>query len=499
VYRSSVSQTYKQTQSKEQVLSETTYCSPFPNFLRLSRSRFSLLLAFVFVLLGCSGGAAGNLLKPASVSSSTAGSSSSTAGSSAGSSSATATSAPASISNTPSADLLSFGNAGYGGDDTNVLQNALNTTAAKGQVLHIPAGNYNVSPISFPSNSKVALDAGVTVTANPGYGPGDKMLNIKSQNVVIAGAGATSVIFKMRKSEYAAEHASDGSEYRHCLNIEGASNVTISGISCNQSGGDGLYIGAASGQGSPSQNVTISDSIFDQNFRQGFSLISGQHIFVYRSYFTNTSGTNPEAGIDIEPNNPSNAAGDVHIEDSFTTGNAGPGVKVALWQVTGASQTVDVTILRHHSSANQQSGYDANNNDVSPNAQGRVLVQDSFSENDGDYGALGRWYQANGPALIFQNLTISNPHQNGPDPTFHDSAAVALMRGGGGENPLGNIQFQGVNIAVTNGKVDRYFNFADGSSKGVEKMVFNPGNLSGASQVPPNGLVQSAGFSTVNQ
>jgi len=30
-------------------------------------------------------------------------------------------------------------------------------------------------------------------------------------------------------------------------------------------------------------------------------------------------------------------------------------------------------------------------------------------------------------------------------------------------------------------------------------MVFTPGNLSGASQVPPNGLVQSAGFNTVVQ
>lgn len=73
------------------------------------------------------------------------------------------------------------------------------------------------------------------------------------------------------------------------------------------------------------------------------------------------------------------------------------------------------------------------------------------------------------------------------------------MRGNGGANPPGNIQFQGVNIAVTNGKVDRYFNFADGSGKGVEKMVFSPGNLSGASQVPPNGLVQSAGFRSVDQ
>lgn len=128
-----------------------------------------------------------------------------------------------------------------------------------------------------------------------------------------------------------------------------------------------------------------------------------------------------------------------------------------------------------------------------------MLVQDSVSQDDGDYGALGHWYQANGPVLIFQNLSISNPHQNGPDPTYHDSAAVGLNRGNGGNMPLGNIQFQGVNIAITNGKVNRYFNFDDGSNKTIEKMVFQPGSLSGASQAPPNGLLQSVGFNTLDQ
>lgn len=483
MYWSKFLHTKKQTDFKKQPQLKPSYYNPYSIISRAFVARFPFLFALMLFLLGCGGGAAGNLSSAPSGAKSVSGS----------------PSAGSAIVNQSSVSLSNFGNAGFGGDDTSVLQNALNTAASNGQVLRVAAGNYNVNPISFPDNSQVALDSGVTITANAGYGPSDKMLTIKSQNVTIAGSGASGVIFQMRKGEYAAEHAVDGSEYRHCLDIEGASNVKISGISCNQSGGDGLYIGAASVQGAPSQNVTISDCIFDRNFRQGFSLISGQHVFIYRSYFTNTSGTNPEAGIDVEPNNPSNMVADVHIEDSFTTGNAGPGVKLSIWKLTGASPAVGVTVLRHHSSSNLQSGYDANNSDLSANTQGQMLVQDSFSENDGDYGALGHWYEATGPALIFQNLSITNPHQKGPDLTYHDSAAVGVMRGGGGQMPLGNIQFQGVNIAVTNGKVDRYFNFADDSGKGVEKMVFNPGNLSGASQTPPNGLVQWAGFNTVNQ
>ena len=364
-----------------------------------------------------------------------------------------------------------------------LFQNALNNTAANGQALLVPAGSYNISPIFFPNNSQLVLAAGVTVTANPGYGPLDKMLNITSQNVSIQGAGAASVIFQMRKSEYVAEHSTDNSEWRHCLDIEGASNVTISGISCNQSGGDGIYV--ADGAAGPSQNVTIANSVFDQNFRQGFSLISGVHIFVSNCYFTNTSGTAPEAGIDIEPNTPNNTVADVHITNNFSTGNAGAGLLIALGQLNGSSPSVDITVSNYQSASNQLSGYELSNNDVSPNVQGNILIQNSSSTNDGSYGAVGHGFDADGPTVVFQNLSITNPHKNGPDPTYGDSAAVGCLRGGGGSYPIGNIQFQAVSIAVTNGMVNRYFNFQDYSNIGVQKMVFNPTALSGASLVPP--------------
>jgi hypothetical protein len=410
---------------------------------------------------------------------------------------ADAPAATTTTANAPDVSLLSFGNAGYGGDDTNVFQTALNNTAANHEALRIPAGSYNISPISFPDNSQVVLDSGVTVNANPGYGWLDKMLNITSQNVTITGAGASSVIFQMRKSEYVAEHSSDNSEYRHCLDIEGALNVTISGISCNQSGGDGLYIGG--GAQGPSQNITINNSVFDSNFRQGFSLISGVHIFISNCHFTNTSGTLPDAGVDIEPNNAANTIADVHIDNSFASSNDGPGLLVSLWKLDGSSPKVDVTVTNYHSSSNQLSGYEFIGNDVSPNAQGTVLIQNSSSENDGSFGVIGHGYESTGVTAIFKNLTVTNPHQNGPDPTYGDSAAVGCIRGGGGINPIGNMQFQNISISADNGKIDRYFNFQDWSNVGVQKMIFNPGSLSGASQVPPDGLLQSAGFNNVDQ
>jgi hypothetical protein len=442
-------------------------------------SRSFLFFLFLITLglsgWGCSGGI-GSAAKPSAAALS-------------GDASGAANPTPNSVSNSaaPSnaVSLLHFGNAGFGGDDTNVLQTALNYTATNGETLEIPTGSYNINPLSFPNNAEVFVDSGVTMTANPGYGANTTMLNIHSSNVTITGAGATVSIFHMRKKEYTS------GEERHCLDIENASNVTISGISCNDSGGDGVYLRT-------STNVTIEDSIFDDNRRQGSS-ITGQvnHIYYLRDHFTNTNGTAPQSGLDIEPNAPGDFLLDVNIQDCYTDDNAGDGLMVSLWMMNSSSQAVGVTVLRNHSTGNQRYGYFMNNNDPS-NAPGTIVIQDSFSDENGSYGAVGRFYAANGASLTFQNLTVTNPHVNGPDPTYHDSGAVEIVRGGGGTIPLGNVHFLNINIAITNGKSDHYFNFQDNSGIGITNVQFKPGTLSGATQAPPNGLMQGSGASVID-
>lgn len=401
--------------------------------------------------------------------------------------------------------LLYFGNAGYGGDDTNVFQTALNYTASNGAALEVPAGSYNVAPLNIPSNSYVIADSNVTVTATPGYTTYEHLLNINAsgvRNVTIVGRGisgtgatlATTSIFQMLKAEYTS------GEFRHCMDIENASNVTISGIACNNSGGDGAYVRA-------STNVVIEDCIFNNNRRQGSS-ITGQvnHVYYLRDHFTDTNGTAPQSGIDIEPNGAGDFLLDINIHDSYTDGNAGDGLLISLQNLTSKSQPVAIYVLNHHSTGDQRYGYVGLNNDPS-NAPGIILIRDSFSDQSGSYGAAGRFYAANGASLAFLNLTVTNPHVNGPDPSYGDSAAVACIRGGGGTVPIGNVHFGGVingtntgpaNVTSTNGNTDRYFNFQDYSNVGINNVTFFPGTLNGATQVPPNGLVQGQGFNSVS-
>ena len=170
--------------------------------------------------------------------------------------------------------LTHFGAAGHGNDDTLVFQSALNSAAAHGQTLEIPASPvpYHVEPLEIPSNSRIIVNAGAIVQSTPGYKPFDRLLNIVNvRNVTITGTPGKSV-FRMLKAEYTS------SEYRHCVDIEGSSDIRIEGIAANDSGGDGLYIGA--GKRGFSDHVTVRDSTFDNNRRQALSIVSGSDITI---------------------------------------------------------------------------------------------------------------------------------------------------------------------------------------------------------------------------
>jgi hypothetical protein len=391
---------------------------------------------------------------------------------------------------TNTVSLLGFGNVGFGGDDTSAFQAALNAVAGSGQVLEIPAGSYNLSPVWFPANTIVQVDAGVTVSANSGFGSDDRLLNISANNVTITGAGASASVFQMSAARAASQN--DGSEGRHCLAIQNANNVSVSGISCNQSGGDGLYVSVAT-------NVTVSNSTFDGNFRNGAS-VTGQvnHINIIGNRFTNSNGTLPQAGIDVEPNNPGDSLLDVNFVDNVTSNNARDGFSISLWRLDNSSQPVGLTVVRNHSDQNGRYGYYATNNDPT-NAPGVITFTDCTTDQSASDGANARFYAANGASLTFNNLTVTNPHVNGADPDYGDNVAVAVIRGGGATTSEGNVHYVNININVTNGQVDYYFDFEDYSGIGVNNVTFTPGALSGASNAPPNGVLSGQTLNAVGQ
>jgi hypothetical protein len=398
--------------------------------------------------------------------------------------------APVPPINGDTVSLTNFGSAGKGGNDTQVIQSAINSTAQNGQILEIPASSqpYNVNPLTIPSNAKIVVDAGATIQATSGYSSSQRLLNIiNASNVTINGTAGKS-IFQMRKSEYTS------GEYRHCLDIEGSNNVTISGIACNNSGGDGLYIGE--GDQGYSYNVNILNSTFDNNRRQGFSLISGKNITIDGCKFSNTSGTAPQSGIDIEPNTTSDVLQNIVIKNSSASGNQGNGLMISLWETSPASPGISITVSNFSTSNNQQNGYLVENehDNGTGGPSGNILIQDSSSTLDRAFGAVASYYDTPGPLLTFQNMKVTNANQGNQN---WDGAAVGVKRGGGDASHLGNVTFTGTSIIDTTGKLQSYVTVEDYSSVGLKNIhIGSFGTLSGLPSGAPivivNGNPQSS-------
>jgi hypothetical protein len=367
--------------------------------------------------------------------------------------------------------LSEYGMTGEGGDDTAVFQAALNAASGQNWTLYIPVppiSPYLVNPLFVQSNTTLLFAPGVVIKAAPGYGGDDCLLSITNvTNVTIIGYGAT---LTMPKAEYTS------GEMRHTLNIRGATNVTVEGLSCNDSGGDGIYIG----EGSPknySENVTIQDVTCNNNRRQGMSIISAQNLLVSHSNFTNTNGTAPQDGIDIEPNHSTNRLVNVRIENCVTSGNAGDGIQVYLNTMDGTSLPVSIAVTDHIDTSPAGNGcYIAGNDKANP-VTGAVTFTNFTSHSAPKMGVYVSGWDAGGASVTFSNLTVTNPDQLGPT---HDDTAIFIDQPLGSLNPGGNIFIPSSTISGSSSDMYYYFDVKDESGLGYQHLQIGHGAWSGA-------------------
>lgn len=186
-------------------------------------------------------------------------------------------------------------------DSTAALQAAINSGVRKLTIDDV-GKPWIVQPIQLASHQEIVLEKGVTVLARRGMfrGRNDSLFNIiGKEDVTIRGYGAT---LRMWRDDYARAPYSKA-EWRMALNLGGAKDVKIYGLTLAESGGDGIYVGAGP-DGGPCRNVLIKDVVCDSNYRQGISVINAENLRIEDCVLKNTDGTAPRAGIDFEPNGP---------------------------------------------------------------------------------------------------------------------------------------------------------------------------------------------------
>ena len=237
-------------------------------------------------------------------------------------------------------------------DATSAFQGAVNSSADT-IIVDKQGSDWIVGPNEFQDihDKTIIFQPGVVFKAKTGAFPdnNDCLLKlIRANNIKIIGYGAT---FQMNKAEYAA--MKDG-EWRHSLAINNSSRIGVYGLVLNESGGDGVYISGSVDFGDPlySEYIVLKDLWCDHQYRQGISVCSARHVLVQNCWFTNTSGTLPMSGVDLEPYADYQRMVDVVFEKCRFTGNFGHGITLSFENLTTTSAPLDVTFRDCYTSGN---------------------------------------------------------------------------------------------------------------------------------------------------
>ena len=191
------------------------------------------------------------------------------------------------------------------------------------------------------------------------HGGSDSLLTLHGvSNVTLNGNGA---VLQMRRDDYAWPPRGTcpqcrkytKAEWRMGIQILQSEFVILRHISVLESGGDGVYISGIPG----SSNVHIHDCVFDRNYRQGMSVIGAVNLLVERTQFSNTNGTAPSAGVDLEPNHPANQLTNVTFTDCTSFGNRGGGLSGYLAHLNASTVPISITAVNWTSSNGDMWGF----------------------------------------------------------------------------------------------------------------------------------------------
>jgi hypothetical protein len=338
-------------------------------------------------------------------------------------------------------------------DCTLPLQAALDDATA--DVVLVPgraSSVWHTRPLQINrSNVELRLGVGAVLQARRGFfhGTDDMVLVVRSAtNVSITGDGRTSAI-RMWRIDYRNTSLYSKAEWRHGVGVYDATNLTISGITIAETGGDGMYLkGVTNGV---VRNVTTIGA-----YRNGMSVISAVNLLVEDALFVNTGakgvwnggdslnasngGTAPRAGVDLEPNMPTQQLENITFRRVFAMGNADNAFDIS------TDISTDISIVFEECTARDCAGWGSGFAFAQMQGRGTVTIRDCQIA---DMGGAGINVQNRGgnatnslTSLVVSNVTMSGVGEdyggmwpkNSPNATLQGFYPITL----GSAHPLPN-------------------------------------------------------------
>lgn len=221
-------------------------------------------------------------------------------------------------------------------DCTDALQALLDNSTVQSIALLRHASPYISKPLFLRrSNVSITCESGSMLLAKRWSfnGTGDSLLSVSDVNgFVLDGCN-----LRMWREDYANHNWYRKGEWRMALNLNEVSNVIIRNSLLEESGGDGIYLSSRNKPGSCSRNVLIDNVTSRNNYRQGISVICSDGLLVQNSVFEGTRGTNPQCGVDIEPNYHTQQVVRTTFRNVTFRNNSGCQISVSTYALTNES------------------------------------------------------------------------------------------------------------------------------------------------------------------
>jgi hypothetical protein len=210
------------------------------------------------------------------------------------------------------------------------------------------------------------------------------------------------------------KHTGKGGEWGMGISIRGSSGVVVYNPKVSQCWGDGIYFGDY--KGVQTENVTIYNARLDFNRRNGISVVSGRNITIDGAVISNTSGTSPQSGIDIEPDGNKNFIEGISIHNVVTYNNVGSGLEICLKALPGPEQktvsiNVDGFVDEQSKSGLRLVGYNDHYDNASP-LNGQIQITNSKLINN-SVPVLSNSNYDFGPQTTISGLSIVKKDNNG--------------------------------------------------------------------------------------
>lgn len=231
-------------------------------------------------------------------------------------------------------NVRQFGAKGDGEtNDTSSIQSALDNCSN----VNVSDGTYMIDAITsvvLNSHNRLTLSENATIKAIDNSATNYYVLLISNVSDVIVSGG---VIAGDKNT-----HTGDTGEWGHCIGVlNGSSDVVIRDIKLIDAWGDGIYVNNAS-------NVRTENVHIDNARRNGISIISATNFHSTNDTIENVIGTNPQAGVDIEPNYATDKLQNIVFDNLFVKNCKVTGFMIYLANLDATSSECTIKVNNIH-------------------------------------------------------------------------------------------------------------------------------------------------------